>query len=142
MREGPDAVVESLWRARPRELARRALSDMVDDEILKIRRLVPDHDPSVEPLVTAFKAGFAPDPKPSGRVDPPLDPQEHLDLALAYREMGLTDDALNEASLALVQASQLGERTHQAAAIALDPRCLRSGLEDTLASLRSALFPQ
>ena len=141
MREGEPALVEFIWRARPRELARRALADIVDDEVQKIRQVAPKGDASVEARIADFKAGFA-HPKPAEPVVSPADAVTHLDLAVAYRAMGLGDDALEEASIALASAAHLGSRADEAAEILLDPQALRSSLGETLVTLRSALFPQ
>jgi hypothetical protein len=141
MREGPHPVVESLWHARPRELARRALSDMVDDEILKIRSVwALKEDPELESKIATFKEDFASPPRAAEPLKPE-DTQTHLELAIAYREMGLTEDAIEEAAMALTGAAQLGPRAHLAAEIVLNPGSLRTSLEETLATLRVALFP-
>ena len=141
MRTGPHAVVESLWRARPFELAKRALSDLVDDEITRMRRLARTDDPNVESWVRTFKAGFAATASPPEAAGQAIDAAHHLDQALAYLAMGVTDDAINEAALALTAVDQLGARAHEAAEVALDPGMLKLGLDATLLTLRAALFP-
>jgi hypothetical protein len=139
--DGPAALVESLWRAPPRELARRALSDIVEDEIVKIRQSGPADDAAFESAIAAFKASLAPEPAtPDGRSER-SDTATHLDLAIAYREMGLTDEALVEAGIALSAADRLNDRAHEAAGIVLSPGCLRSGVDETLIRLRTVLFP-
>lgn len=69
------------------------------------------------------------------------DPETHLDLAIAYRQMGMTADALTEAGAALEIGASLGKRSHQALSILLDPKGLMKTLDETLAVLRAALFP-
>ena len=139
--EGPAAIVESLWGAPPEVLARRALSDIVEDEIEKIRRLARADDPAVEPAIAAFKTSLAPGPKARGVGAEETDPLKQLELAIAYRETGLADEAFGEAALALRSADRLGDRAHEAAGMVLNPGRLRSSLEQTLDSLRTVLFP-
>ncbi len=139
--EGPAPIVESLWGAPPAVLARRALSDIVEDEIEKIRRLARADDPSLEPAIADFKTSLAPGPRPGVARAEETDAISHLDLAIAYRETGLTDEAFGEAALALRSADRLGDRAHEAGAMVLNPGRLRSSLEQTLDSLRTVLFP-
>ena len=90
---------------------------------------------SVEEVYADFKAGLA-------AVLKPEDVETHLDLAIAYGEMGLLDDARAEAAIALEHgATSLRTRAAEAVAILLHPDGLTQTRADALASLRIALFP-
>lgn len=68
-------------------------------------------------------------------------PETHLDLAIAYAEMGVLDDSLAEAALALQQAPRLAAgRAIIAVKLLLDPRAMRVGVDEALALIREASF--
>ncbi|MBM4779542.1 MAG: hypothetical protein GQE15_17685 [Archangiaceae bacterium] len=72
---------------------------------------------------------------------PPAAAETHLDLAIAYRQMGLVGDALCEAASALRGERQL-TRPHalKALSILLDPRHLVFDLDELMIVLRETLF--
>lgn len=68
-------------------------------------------------------------------------PETHLDLAIAYGEMGMFDDSLAEAALALQEAPSLS--SGQAAVgvkLLLDARWMRVGFDEALDLIREAMF--
>ena len=66
--EGAVEAVEGIWRASPNELARRALTDIVDVEIAKIRAEVRADHPFVEDVISAFKTDLSPAPRNPGQT--------------------------------------------------------------------------
>jgi len=140
--EGAVPAVEGIWRAPPNELARRALTDIVEVEIAKIREAVPADHPFVEDAISAFKTDLSPAPRnPDKPAEPAGDAISHVDLALAYQQMGMGDESLAEAAIALRHSADIGDRATEAAAIVLSPGFLRLGMPETLANLRAVLFP-
>ncbi len=136
--EGPLPAVEGIWRAPPRELARRALTDIVNAEVAKIRHAVPETHPRLESAIAGFKADLSPAPLQRNESGNPL---AHLDLAVTYAAMGMSDESLAEAGAALSASQQLGERAHEAAEIVLGRGAFRLTVPETLENLRALLFP-
>ena len=83
---------------------------------------------TVEEVFAEFAAGMSMTP----------DAETHLDLAIAYREMGLESDALAEAALALQQEVKLSRpRALEALSFVVDRP---HGVDEWLMVLREALF--
>ncbi len=69
------------------------------------------------------------------------DAETHIDLAIAYCEMGLIGDALMEAAVALVRENHVSRPpAREALSLVLDRRHLRVGVDETLVALRRAFF--
>jgi hypothetical protein len=96
----------------------------------------PEHGYSVDEVFADFKADL-------DKVVALSDCETHLDLAIAYREMGLSSDALLEAAIALEHGSaSLGKRAVEALRLLFDQQQLKLGLAETITRLRDALFPE
>lgn len=141
--DGPDAVVSTIWRTRaPKSSARgwvpapgSTLTDLLAQERASQTSDPAKFEQSVEAVFVEFTKGIE-------GVVKPEDVETHLDLAIAYREMGLVDDAVGEAAIALRHgASLLGKRTKEAVAVIFDARAMRVGLDEALDKLRRVLFP-
>ena len=84
---------------------------------------------------------FAEFKKGTEGVVTPADAETHLDLGIAYREMGLVADALMEAATALQHENKLTRpRAREALNFFLDRRQLRVGVDQLLVFLRESLF--
>lgn len=71
----------------------------------------------------------------------PDDAETHLDLAVAYREMSLREDALVEVAVALHHSERLTPtRASQAVRLLLDPRWLRLSVDELLTLIRAEHF--
>ena len=137
------ASVQSIWRTAPTFRPGKGLQNLVAEEMAALGRAStgteePTEGPfaySVEEVFDMFKARLE-------VVVKPADAETHLDLAVAYRETGLSNDALTEAAIALEHGASLSSKGEQiAVSIVLDPKGLRTSLEEALAILRSVLYP-
>lgn len=69
------------------------------------------------------------------------DAETHLDLAVAYREMSLGEDALIEVAVALHHLERLRpSRASEAVRFLLDPRWLRLSVDELLTLIRAEHF--
>lgn len=69
------------------------------------------------------------------------DAETHLDLAVAYREMSLTDDALVEVAIALHHVDRLRpSRASEAVRFLLDPGWLSLSVDELLTLVRAEQF--
>lgn len=141
VRNGSRAVVERIWSSRPSWKPSESLGQLVVDEMSALER-GPFPDPPDKEFVYSVEEVFADFKKGLEKIAKPEDVETHLDLAVAYREMGLLNDALSEVAIALENGAGRGIRAGKAVAILFESKMLRVGLDEAVASLRGALYPE
>lgn len=107
--------------------------------------VTPEHMQGREEAAFSSMAGLTPDPplsevfadftKGMKGIVGEADVDTHYDLGLAFREMGLHEDAIGEMGHVIQYSGKSG-----ALAVVLDPRHLRDGLDGALRTLRELLF--
>jgi len=75
------------------DLAAELEEELTKEEIVTGREMLPREEPSLEEIVEGFKKGVAESLAPE-------DYDTHFNLGIAYREMGLLDEAIGEFQLA------------------------------------------
>ena len=139
-----------LWPALDHRAARPVdllpLEKLISDEMTQLKSegpgvsTVPEEfardlsGGTVEENFAAFKNGL-------DQLLRPADVVTRVYLAIAYREMGLTADALEEAAKTLQHQEKLPPmRATLALGILLDVKSMSTGLDEALAVLRESLF--
>ena len=132
--EGPRAVVSRIWRAGAQQ-ASDIRTNPLAEEHESGSEAAAKVEYSVEEVFSEFTKGLE-------GVVKPGDAETHLDLAIAYVEMGVLEYAVAEAATALQHgASMLGGRTHEAVALLFGPGALKVRLDEALDGVRPLRFP-
>ncbi len=82
------------------DLAAELEEELTKEEIVTGREVLPREEPTLEEIVEGFKKGVAESLSPE-------DYDTHFNLGIAYREMGLLDEAIGEFQLAAKHANYL-----------------------------------
>jgi len=78
------------------------LAEQLEDELGEVAEEAPEEGPSFEDIFSEFKKGVE-------REISEDDTQAHYDLGIAYKEMGLTDDAIQEFTLAAAEKERTAD---------------------------------
>ena len=98
----PTAADESLFDEEEGffDLAAELEQELTEEELATGEEMLPREEPSLEEIVEGFKKGVAESLSPE-------DYDTHFNLGIAYREMGLLDEAIGEFQLAAKHANYL-----------------------------------